>query len=148
MLNVHPLFVHFPIALLLAAFGLEALGIILKHERLQYAAAWNLVLGAVGAIAAVITGLLAEGTISAGGAVGDLLRTHETLALVATGLAVVLAAWRLRLRRGMSRPARAAFVALMLAMVIVIGVGAHHGGRMVYEFGAGASLKGAAYSAE
>lgn len=148
MLNVHPLFVHFPIALLMVAVGLGALGFILNNDRIRYAAAWNLVLGALGAAAAVATGLMAEGTISAGGAVADLMHIHKTLGLAALGMAVPLAAWRLWSRGRMSRPIHAAFLALMLAMVIVLAVGAHYGGRMVYEFGAGASLKGAAYSSE
>ncbi|MFQ5809351.1 MAG: DUF2231 domain-containing protein, partial [Armatimonadota bacterium] len=145
MLNVHPLFVHFPIALLMVALGLEALGFVCKNERIQYAAGWNLALGALGAVAAAVTGLLAESGISAGGAAGQLMLTHKTLALVATGLAVVLAGWRLRSRGAMSSPLRVTFLALMVGMVVVLGVSAHYGGRMVYEFGAGASLKGAAY---
>lgn len=148
MLNVHPLFVHFPIALLVSAFGLEVLGLILKDERIRYAAAWNLVLGAGGAIAAVITGLIAEGTMSASGTTAGLVQTHKTLTLVALGMAVLLAAWRLWSRGSMSLALRFVFLGLMLWMVVVLAAGAHSGGRLVYEYGAGASLQGAAYSSD
>ena len=132
MTDVHPLVVHFPIALLLVAFGLEVLGLVLKNGRIAYAAAWNLGLGALGAIAAVITGLRAAGSAAIGASEEGLLQTHKTLALIAMGTAVVLAAWRLRSRGEMSRGARVVFLALMLGMAVVLGAGAHYGGQLVY----------------
>jgi uncharacterized membrane protein len=132
MSDVHPLVVHFPIALLLVAFGLEVLGLVLKNERIAYAATWNLGLGALGAIAAVITGLRAAGSAAIAASEEGLLQTHKTLGLVAMGVAVVLAAWRLGSRGEMSRGARAVFMALMLGMAIVLAIGAHYGGKLVY----------------
>ncbi|HJN14452.1 MAG TPA: DUF2231 domain-containing protein [Armatimonadota bacterium] len=145
MLNIHPLFAHFPIALLITAFALEALGLLLNNDRVLYAAAINIVLGAVGAVAAVATGLVAEGGMSAGDAAVALAREHKLYTLLALAMAAPLAAWRVWRGDRISKPARGAYLVLMLVMLAVVAIGAHSGGRLVYEFGAGASLMGAAY---
>ena len=60
MESLHPLVVHFPIALLLSAVGLELLALLLKRPALHRISLWNLCLGTLGAAAAVLTGLRAE----------------------------------------------------------------------------------------
>jgi uncharacterized membrane protein len=52
----HPLVVHFPVALLGTAILLEAVSLFRTSEGLQEAIGWNLHLGAVGSLAAVMTG--------------------------------------------------------------------------------------------
>ena len=46
--HVHPLLVHFPIALLITAAVLDLFALLLKHERLRFAAVLVYVLGALG----------------------------------------------------------------------------------------------------
>ena len=63
MLNAHPLFVHYPIALLTAALLFEVLWLIFRRESLFHAATAALVLGAVGALAAAASGLQAGAAV-------------------------------------------------------------------------------------
>ena len=60
MNNIHPMVVHFPIALLLSAWLLDVLALITKRPRLHQFALCHLMLGVLGAGAAVLTGLQAE----------------------------------------------------------------------------------------
>jgi uncharacterized membrane protein len=60
--NLHPLFVHFPIAFLYGAALLYLLASIKirASEPLKWSAFWMLMLGALGVAASVATGLYAE----------------------------------------------------------------------------------------
>ena len=59
LFNIHPMFVHFPIAFLPGAFLLYALGIVLKKPVLNAAGRACLYLAAAGTVAALTTGLFA-----------------------------------------------------------------------------------------
>ena len=50
--NVHPLIVHFPIALLFAAALIYWLGFLARRESWHWGGLWTLVLGVLGAAAA------------------------------------------------------------------------------------------------
>jgi len=84
--------------------------------------------------------------MSAGTAVTKMADTHGTLCIVAAIVAALLCVWRWRARSGMSAKGRAAYLVVMCVMLGVLAAGAHLGGRMVYEYGAGASLAGPSHS--
>ena len=56
MQNIHPLIVHFPIALLFLAGVLELVHLFLKKPQLDLLARWFLYLGTIGAGAAALSG--------------------------------------------------------------------------------------------
>ena len=60
MESVHPLVVHFPIALLLTAVALDLLAVALKRPGWHRIALWNLAMGTAGAGLAVWSGLRAS----------------------------------------------------------------------------------------
>lgn len=55
--NIHPMLVHFPIALLILGFLAEVAGLVLKRQFFTDAALLLLVTGALGAVAAFRTAL-------------------------------------------------------------------------------------------
>lgn len=57
--NIHPLFVHFPIALWLAALLFWIVALAKKNDELWRFGRWLLYLGTIGGLAAVATGFLA-----------------------------------------------------------------------------------------
>jgi uncharacterized membrane protein len=81
--ELHPIVVHFPIALLITSVALDVLALVLRRWHLVYGATWLLGFGVVGALAAGLTG-----SISAHAArdanVSSLLSLHQTLGF-ATG---------------------------------------------------------------
>jgi len=135
MANVHPLFVHFPIALLNAFLLMELLGVLLKKEGLREAAPWMLYLGTLGAVATVATGLRAASTVPHIDAVHDMMQTHRNLGLTVLALAVILSVWRLAARAQFSRGLQALHLVMALVMVGAMALGADKGGQMVYEHG-------------
>jgi predicted membrane protein DUF2231 len=96
-----------------------------------------LILGALGGVAAVLSGLQAEEHIAHGDAVHRVMETHERLAFVTLGIFGVLALWRLLRERRMGRGERALALAAALAGAGVLIATASYGGRLVFEHAAG-----------
>ncbi len=145
---LHPLVVHFPIALLLTAplIALAALALPAHRRGLSLAALMVMVLGTAGAFAAVSSGEAAEGRADLVPGAGAVLEEHEEHGEQArnlfAGLTLAYAAllWLPgRLRRP---PGRGADVALHLAWLgvwiwgaVLLVETAWLGGRLVHELG-------------
>jgi uncharacterized membrane protein len=140
MESAHPLVVHFPIALLLAAVLLDALALGLKRPGLHAVALWNLWLGTLGAAIAVLTGLRAAEVAKHTFEIHQVMELHRKLGIATLVLGGLVVAWRLWVRDRLSHPARILTLVVMLAMAGTLGYGAHLGGRLVYEFGVGGSF--------
>jgi uncharacterized membrane protein len=83
LVELHPIIVHFPIALLLASVALDLAAVIFRRASLVEGATWALALGAPGAAAALASGWLSEHDINAAAA-PDLLHLHKVCAVLAT----------------------------------------------------------------
>lgn len=133
--NVHPLFVHFPIALLPASLLMYFLGTALRKPAFNAAGRACLYMGAAGGVLAVITGFQAEGSFPHGEAVHRLMETHEAVGLAVLGLASVACVWSFF--HSEQRPRYAwPFLALLGLSVLGVMQAADLGGRMVYLHGA------------
>ncbi len=137
MENLHPIFVHFPIALLMTAFLLETLALLFKRDSWHRLSLWNLSLGALGAIGAVLTGRQAEETAKHSFEIFQVMDLHEKLGYGILGTALFLAVWRLAAKDKLGKRARWISWGLLAALCGVVAFSAHLGGRLVYEFGVG-----------
>ena len=137
MESIHPLVVHFPIALFLTAVCMDVAALILTRPALHRIALWNLTLGTVGAGIAVLSGLQAEDIAKHSFEIWQVLELHKRLGFITLILGSGLVAWRLAKKDRLTARAR---VVSLLASFILAGTlawGAHLGGRLVYEFGVG-----------
>jgi uncharacterized membrane protein len=138
--NIHPLVVHYPIALLTACFPIYLLAWISRRETLESAGLWLLGLGTLGAAVAVYTGLAgSEGVMLAPSVRQHILVQHKQFMLVALAMSIVLALWAF-IARPMPRRGRALFMIGLLIMTAILAKGADFGGWMVYGYNAGGSL--------
>ena len=135
--RLHAALNDLPIALLLGAALFDILAIATKRESFRLVSFWTLVVGAVGGVAAVVSGLQAEEHISHGDAVHRVMETHETLGLVTLGIFGLLALWRILRERRMGSGERTAAVILTLAGAGVLFTTGLYGGRLVFEHAAG-----------
>ncbi|MEE8425239.1 MAG: DUF2231 domain-containing protein [Elusimicrobiota bacterium] len=142
--HLHPIAVHFPIALLsvglLAAVVEAARG---KPAWLAEAVSWLLWLGTVSALAAVGLGHLAEETAPHVPSAWEILYDHENLAHWTAGLFSVLSLGRLWLRRRKGKAPRWAGGALLLAWMVAAGLLAYTGylgGKLVFVHGMGVEM--------
>ena len=135
--NIHPLVVHFPIALLFAAALMYWLGFLARRESWLWTGLWTLGLGAIGAAAAVATGLYAApGVMLAPSVKTALLADHKRMMIAVLILSAALALWAIA-ARPMPARGRGAFLAMLVLVAALIAKGADYGGRMVYDYNAG-----------
>jgi uncharacterized membrane protein len=135
--NVHPIVVHFPLALLPVALGLDVLGLLAGSRDLLVAGRWCLWLGTLAAMAAVATGI--EGADDVHPYVTDaadaLMDRHMTLQLGTLGAAVGLSVWRLAARAPFPTRGRPVYLLLAVAMVANLIVASDLGAQMVFLHG-------------
>jgi uncharacterized membrane protein len=146
--GLHPLVVHFPIALLIVAPVLVVLGLLMYRHYLWFAIAALAImtLGTVGAFVAVSTGEAGAELVMRSPEINPVLERHEELAettqWVFLGLTLLFAAITLvphAVRRPLKRvPGTIVAVAFLLIYsggTILLANAAHEGGRLVHEFG-------------
>lgn len=150
---MHPLLIHFPIALLLVAPILVILGLVLQKQSkgLMIAAFVLMALGTVGTYMAVATGEAAGEVAERVPGVEAVLERHEELAettrTIFTALTVVFAAilfapslFKRSLGRKIAATVTIAFLLFYAAGAIVLANVAHQGGRLVHEYGVRAMI--------
>jgi len=141
---LHPKVIHFPIAFLLGYFLFEFLGIVLKKEFLSKAAHLLLLLGVLGAFAAVLTGRQAEEAFEYWNKQSsELLEEHELYANLTLWYFAVLLMLRTFISFKKKFVGIVQYVILVLALVGVYFVyeAGEHGGKMVYQHGVGTEYK-------
>lgn len=152
--NVHPLVVHLPIGLLVAAVAVDVLGLVLRGNAwLRGHATFLYVLGTLAAITAYFTGRAAAHTVWLPGMAHAVVKEHWDLAFRTVWFFGVLTLLRLVLlrpatgpttrktaRKGASHPAIVAGLVLagLVGLVLLAETG-DLGGRLVYQHGVGTS---------
>jgi len=137
--HLHPMIVHFPIALLMVGFLSEIIGLTLKKEFFTKAAFYLLILGTLGVVAAYITGDIAGDGVSETGQLKNALETHEHAAqftlwlMVGAAIARIALVWLKKLDGILKY---AAFV-LFFAGVLSVARTGYYGGELVYKHAAG-----------
>lgn len=134
---IHPMIVHFPIALLIASVVLDLLAFRWLTKSFREASLYTLIGGLLGAVLAIVTGSLAEDLVVKGGAPKAVIERHETLAYVSTALFAALLAMKILIRSGRLRELPVLSLAVGLVGLGVLSVAGYFGGSLVYEFGAG-----------
>jgi uncharacterized membrane protein len=135
---IHPRFVHFAVALCVVGAFFIALGLIRHRERWVGYGQLSLLLGWLGVMAAVITGLIDQSGAPDEAAIQAVINQHITAGialLIAVGLALY---WPLRNKRLFSEGrARWGFLALLLVIVVLVAIEGWLGGKLVYQYGVG-----------
>jgi uncharacterized membrane protein len=134
--HLHPMIVHFPVALITAGFVFEVVSLFFKNEKcLSKTGFYLLVLGALAAIAAWSTGQLF--TIEpTKGKIAEVFENHETGALITMLLMIIGAAFRIWLfvqKKEETQLKWVAFGLYFLGFAAVTYTG-FMGGTMVYNF--------------
>ena len=135
--RLHAALNDLPAALLLVAVLFDLAALATRRPAFRVVGFWTLVVGALGAGLAVLSGLQAEDHITHGEAVHQLLGTHEDLAFITLGVFAVLAIWRIVRESRMGSTERGLTLVLSLAGVGVLVATANYGGRLVFDHAAG-----------
>ncbi len=140
----HPQIVHFPIALILVSLLLELIGRVTDLEWWRKAGFAVLVLGVLGAGAAVLSGNEAGEKAEHAGVPEAAVDAHHDAALISLylGIGAVVA----RAVAGRAGAARAAVATLGLLLQLLsasaVCVAGYRGGKLVFEHGAAVRVHG------
>ena len=133
--NIHPLLVHFPIALLSMFFVLDVLCTLAKKLQWRGIASAFLYLGTLAALFTVLAGHIAADTVAHGENVHAIMEKHEDLGMAILSLATALSAWRLKHKGLFQGYLNGVFLALSALLCVLIALAADLGGLMVYQYG-------------
>lgn len=133
--NIHPLLVHFPIALLSVFFAIDLIGSLTNKPQWRSVASVFLYLGTIAALFTVIAGHVAADTVPHGGNVHEIMEKHEDLGMAILSLSTALSAWRLKHKGLFQGYLNVVFLTLSALLCVLIALGADLGGLMVYQYG-------------
>jgi uncharacterized membrane protein len=134
---IHPMLVHFPIALLSAAVFFDLLGRKWRTEECRIASLYTLVLGFAGAALSVVSGTMAEDAAEHSGVPERAIEIHEMLGFAAFWVFAGLLGLRLVTWLGWIHEQRMVALLLGIVGVVLMLVASYYGGSLVYDYGAG-----------
>ncbi len=132
---LHPMLVHFPIALFITALLLEILSLLLKNKDFHQSAIYLYVFAAILSPVVVRTGLdeAAEWHLVN----HPVLNLHQRFALTTMWIAVGSLPFLYLIYLKFTKFFRVAFVITLIMLVTFVSLTAYNGGRLVYEYGVG-----------
>lgn len=141
---LHPVIVHIPIALIIVSLLFELMGRALDLEWWRKAAFALLIVGALGAVAAVVTGNSTGDAAEHQGVSEQAVDQHGDAGRLAMWLALLAVATRALGKRAPRGRAAGAMAWLALAAHVAaaaaVGVAGFRGGLLVFHHGAGVKV--------
>ncbi len=133
--HLHPMLVHFPIALIIAGFSLEIFHLIIKKEQcLTRAGFYLLLLGSLGAIAAYLAGEFFTNDMA--GAAGKIQEIHELFASLTLGTVILTLLVRLYLmvKKKEETKLKWVYFGLYALSATFVGITGFYGGTLVFNY--------------
>ena len=134
---IHPMLVHFPIALLFVSVFFDLLSFYTGREDFKKGAFWLLILGWIAGLAATLTGILSEEVVEKAGVPEAAIERHEFFALTTLALFVGLMLVRFWIRNRWSSRDRLVYMGVALVGLSLLATTGFWGGDLVYRYGAG-----------
>ena len=140
--HLHPMIVHFPIALLIVGFLFDLFGAIFNKHFFSKTGFYLLILGTLGVLAAYISGNIAGDGVSEVGTLKQALENHEDAAQISLWLMVIASIVRIAivLLKKYSGVFKWAAIVLFLAGILSIARTGYYGGELVFKHAAGVQL--------
>jgi len=136
---LHPVFVHFTVALLItAALLLFVARVHPWAEKCRVVGNWNLIIGAISLLPTVGAGFYAFNTVAHDAPSHLAMIDHRNFAVVTALVWCVLAIWRIWVLRQKRRSGWPFFWSVFLA-VFLLGITGFKGGELVFQHGLGVS---------
>jgi uncharacterized membrane protein len=133
--HLHPMLVHFPIALVVFGFLGDIASLIFKKETcLSKIGFYLLIVGTLTAICAWLSGFLFTSEMS--GSAGEIKETHELFALITIVVLIVTSVIRIVLKTKNKEDSKVKWLVLVLygLAAISVGITGFYGGTLVYNY--------------
>jgi uncharacterized membrane protein len=133
--TIHPIVVHFVIAMAVIAVLFDLIGTIARRPGLFEVSFWNLLVATAAIFVAIIFGQVEAGLAEPYGASREILNLHSTIGWSLAGVLAVLTAWRYVIRS--KDPARlpVAFLGAGGVLVALVVVQVTLGNQLIWTYG-------------
>ncbi|MEE9464865.1 MAG: DUF2231 domain-containing protein [Candidatus Neomarinimicrobiota bacterium] len=143
VVNLHPLWVHFPIAITILALIFEGLGRLGRQEFATGVASALIYSAAISAMVTLVTGFMAADSIGHDSPGHDLVHQHRDIMISYTVIIVALALANLFISKRAGEYFAIIWIKtlrplILVAAVAVLSLGADKGAELVFRYGLGA----------
>jgi uncharacterized membrane protein len=132
---IHPILVHFVIAMALITVVFDLLGVITRRRNLFEVSFWNLVVATVAIFVAIIFGQIEAGLANPYGAARDLLNYHSTIGWSLAGVLGLLTGWRYVVRQKDPTVLPAGFLVIDGVLAVLVFCQVYLGDMLVWVYG-------------
>ena len=132
---IHPIVVHFVIAMALITVVFDAIGVISGKKDLFEVSFWNLIVATVAIFVAIIFGQVEAGLANPYGASRDILNIHSTIGWSLAGVLALLTGWRYVARQKDPANLPRGFLALDVVLAGLVITQVYLGDKLVWVYG-------------
>lgn len=132
---LHPIIVHFVIAMVFFSFFCDVVGYLTHNQRLFEVSFWNLFVAAIAIFLAVIFGQFEAGLANAYAAAQPVLNTHTLTGWSLSAILAAITGWRfvIRLRDPLKVPP--AYLGAATFLICLVSFQVYLGTQLVWKYG-------------
>lgn len=133
--TIHPIVVHFVIAMVLFAFFCDVVGYLTRNSRLYEVSWWNMFFATISIFIAVIFGQVEAGLSQPYGAVVPTLNLHTLLGWSLAGIITALTGWRYVIRSRDPKQLPIPYLGAGLLLTLLVLFQTYLGDKLVWVYG-------------
>ena len=132
---IHPIVVHFVIAMALITVVFDLIGVLTRKKNLFEVSFWNLIVATVAIFVAIIFGQVEAGLANPYGASRDILNYHSTIGWSLAGVLALLTGWRYVARQKDPAVLPKGFLAIDFVLAGLVVAQMYLGDKLVWVYG-------------
>lgn len=133
--TIHPIIVHFVIAMVLFAYACDVIGYFTGKSHLFEVSWWNMCVAAIAIFVAVIFGQFEAALARPYDAVKAVLNLHTLIGWSLAGIITAITAWRYVIRTRNSEKLPIHYMVAGLFLTLIVGLQVYLGDELVWVYG-------------
>ncbi len=133
--TIHPIVVHFVIAMVVFAFICDIIGYFSRNIRLYEVSWWNMFFATIAIFIAIVFGQYEAGLAQPYAAVEPILNLHTLIGWSLSGIIATLTGWRYVIRLRSPQKLPIAYLGMALILVILVSFQVYLGDELVWIYG-------------
>lgn len=133
--TIHPIVVHFVIAMVLFAVVCDGIGYFTKNARLHEVGWWNMVFATISIFIAIMFGQVEAGLATPYSAAAGDLNLHTIIGWSLSGILAAITGWRYIIRLKSPGELPAAYMGLNVLLTVIVLFQTYLGDKLVWVYG-------------
>ncbi|MBD2210546.1 DUF2231 domain-containing protein [Nostoc linckia FACHB-104] len=133
--TIHPIVVHFVIAMVLFAFCCDVIGYFTRNFRLFEVSWWNMLIATISIFVAIIFGQFEAGLAKPYEVARSVLNVHTLIGWSLSGIIAAITAWRYVIRARDPQRITFYYLGAGLILTVIVGLQVYLGDELVWVYG-------------